>query len=182
VAHCDEGRWQGVLEERITNRTGAAHADARAPWLVRLTSPVHFVLAFAAAALLQRLLALPLPTGSTLLAMQWAGSLLAAAALGLALCCFALFAMRRTTILPDGQPSTLVLRGPYRLTRNPMYVSLVLSYAGLAGYLVVPWALVLMPLPLLALQRVLIPFEEARLRREFGGAYELYCSRVRRWL
>jgi len=34
----------------------------------------------------------------------------------------------------------------------------------------------------LALQRVLIPFEEARLRREFGSAYEHYCARVRRWL
>jgi len=108
--------------------------------------------------------------------------LLAAAALLLALCCFALFALRRTTILPDGRPSALVLRGPYRFTRNPMYVSLVLSYVGLAGYLVVPWALVLLPLPLLALQRVLIPFEEARLRREFGSAYEHYCARVRRWL
>jgi len=54
--------------------------------------------------------------------------LLAAAALLLALCCFALFALRRTTILPDGRPSALVLRGPYRFTRNPMYVSLVLSY------------------------------------------------------
>lgn len=169
-----------VLEERLTDRTGAGHAHA--PWLVRLTSPVHFVLAFVLAALLQRVLSLPLPSGQVLLVMQWAGALLAAAALLLALCCFALFALRRTTILPDGRPSALVLRGPYRFTRNPMYVSLVLSYVGLAGYLVVPWALVLLPLPLLALQRVLIPFEEARLRREFGGAYEHYCARVRRWL
>ncbi len=172
----------GVLEERMTDWPGAAHANANAPWLVRLTSPVHFVLVFAAAALAQHLLALPLPSSQVLLAMQWAGSLLAAAALLLALCCFALFAVRRTTILPDGQPSALVLRGPYRFTRNPMYISLVLSYAGLAGYLVVPWAWTLLPLPLLALQRVLIPFEEARLRREFGSAYEHYCARVRRWL
>jgi len=164
----------------MTDRATAGHASA--PWLVRLTSPVHFMLAFAAAALLQHVLALPLPQGQSLLVMQWAGSLLATAALLLALWCFVLFAGRRTTILPDGQPSALVLRGPYRFSRNPMYVSLVLSYAGLAGYLVVPWALALMPLPLLALQRVLIPFEEARLRREFTGAYEHYCTHVRRWL
>ncbi len=164
----------------MTDRATAGHVSA--PWLVRLTSPVHFVLAFAAAALLQHVLALPLPRGQPLLVMQWTGSLLAAAALLLALSCFLLFALRRTTILPDGQPSTLVLRGPYRLSRNPMYVSLVLSYIGLAGYLVVPWALLLMPLPILALQRVLIPFEEARLRREFSSAYDQYCAHVRRWL
>jgi protein-S-isoprenylcysteine O-methyltransferase Ste14 len=169
-----------VLEERISNRAAAGHA--RAPWLVRTTSPLHFLGVFGLAALLQRLLSLPLPQATPLLVMQWAGSLLAAAGLGLALICFVLFARRRTTILPGHQPSTLVVRGPYRISRNPMYVSLVLSYVGLAGYLVVPWALVLMPLPILALQRVLIPFEEARLRREFGNAYEAYCTRVRRWL
>lgn len=175
-----QGRRQGVLEERMMDRAHARHAHT--PLLVRLTSPVHFLLAFGAAALLQHLLALPLPHDTPLLAMQWAGSLLALAALALALCCFVLFARRRTTILPGSQPSTLVVRGPYRLSRNPMYVSLVLSYIGLAGYLAVPWALVLLPLPWLALQRVLIPFEEARLRREFGASYEAYCQRVRRWL
>ncbi|WDS35775.1 isoprenylcysteine carboxylmethyltransferase family protein [Pseudoxanthomonas sp.] len=164
----------------MTDRVAAGHA--RAPWLVRTTSPLHFLAVFALAALLQRALSLPLPQAVPLLVMQWAGSLLAAAALLLALACFALFALRRTTILPSHQPSTLVVRGPYRLSRNPMYVSLVLSYIGLAGYLVVPWALLLLPLPLMALQRVLIPFEEARLRREFDGAYSLYCTRVRRWL
>lgn len=164
----------------MTDRAAAGHA--RAPWLVRTTSPLHFLFVFGLAALIQRVLRLPLPRDSTLLAMQWAGSLLAAAALLLSVCCFVLFALRRTTILPGNLPSTLVVRGPYRISRNPMYVSLVLSYIGLAGYLVVPWALVLIPLPLLALQRVLIPFEEARLRREFGHAYEAYCTRVRRWL
>lgn len=164
----------------MTDRQAAGHA--RAPWLVRTTSPLHFLAAFALAALLQHALALPLPQATPLLVMQWAGSLLASAALALSLSCFALFALRRTTILPGSLPSTLVVRGPYRISRNPMYVSLVASYIGLAGYLVVPWALLLLPLPVLALQRVLIPFEEARLHREFGSAYGLYCTRVRRWL
>lgn len=175
-----QGRPQGVLEERMMERAGARRGTA--PLLVRLTSPLHFMAAFGAAALLQRVLSLPLPSDLPLLVMQWAGSLLATAALGLAVVCFVLFGLRRTTILPGGQPSGLVLRGPYRFSRNPMYVALVLSYVGLAGYLVVPWALALLPLPLLALQRVLIPFEEARLRREFGAAYLQYCARVRRWL
>ncbi|RZZ89255.1 isoprenylcysteine carboxylmethyltransferase family protein [Pseudoxanthomonas winnipegensis] len=174
-----QGRSRGVLEEHTLE--GAARLS-NTPLLVRLTAPVHFLLAFGLAALAQRMLALPLPQGGALLAMQWAGSLLALAALGLALWCFALFATRRTTILPSSQPSSLVERGPYRLTRNPMYVSLLASYIGLAGYLVVPWALVLLPLPWLALRQVVIPFEEARLRAEFGPAYARYCARVRRWL
>lgn len=156
--------------------------DARAPWLVRLTSPVHFIATLAMAMPVQRLLALPVPDGGAAAAMQLAGGLVAAAGLLLALACFALFARRRTTILPGGHPSGLVLRGPYRFTRNPMYVALVLSYCGLAAYLLTPWAIALLPLPLLALQRVVIPFEEARLHARFGGDYARYCARVPRWL
>ncbi len=52
-----------------------------------------------------------------------------------------------------------------------MYLSLLLSYVGLCVQICWPWALLLLPLPLLALQRVLIPFQEARLRERSGSAY-----------
>lgn len=156
--------------------------SARVPLLVRSTSPAHFLGALLLGALLQRMLALPLPQGRTLAWIQIAGGIVAGAGLLLALACFVLFAQRRTTILPEGAPSRLVLRGPYRYTRNPMYVSLVLSYVGLCVQIGWPWALLLLPLPLLALQRVVIPFEEARLRQRFGDAYDRYCAQVKRWL
>ena len=45
-----------------------------------------------------------------------------------------------------------------------------------------PWALALLPAPVLVLQRVQIPFEEARMARLFGHAYLRYRDRIRRWL
>ncbi|WP_456359882.1 methyltransferase family protein [Xanthomonas translucens] len=131
---------------------------------------------------LQHALDLPLPQGRTLAWMQLGGGVVALAGLLLSALCLALFVQRRTTVLPERDPSSLVLRGPYRHTRNPMYLSLVLSYAGLCVQIGWPWALLLLPLPLLALQRVVIPFEEARLRERFGSAYDRYCAQVRRWL
>lgn len=155
---------------------------ARIPLLVRITSPAHFIAAMLIGAWLQHALALPLPQGRALAWMQLGGGVVAVAGLLLSLLCLALFVQRRTTVLPERDPSSLVLRGPYRHTRNPMYLSLVLSYAGLCVQIGWPWALLLLPLPLLALQRVVIPFEEARLRERFGSAYDRYCAQVRRWL
>ncbi|WP_372393122.1 isoprenylcysteine carboxylmethyltransferase family protein [Xanthomonas sp. NCPPB 3582] len=155
---------------------------ARAPWLVKMTSPVHFALALGIGGWLQDALALPLPAPTPLAWIELAGGAIAVLGLALALSCFVLFARRRTTIMPSGHPSRLVLDGPYRFTRNPMYLALVMSYVGLCLQLGLPWAVLLLPLPWLALQRYVIPFEEARLRVEFGRHYGDYCARVRRWL
>ena len=169
-----------VSENRMS--TEVARNGGKVPLLVRTTSPTHFALALLAALGLQRIAPIPLPAQDSQQTIQVIGGLLAELGLAAAVVCFVLFAWRRTTFIPEGTPSRLVIQGPYRVSRNPMYVSLVLSYVGLAGVLLLPWALVLLPLPLLALQRVLIPFEEARLRAEFGRDYERYCQRVRRWL
>lgn len=155
---------------------------SRAPWLVKITSPAHFALALGVGAWLQSALQLPLPAPTPLAWIELAGGMIACLGLALAVSCFILFARRRTTIMPSGHPSRLVLDGPYRFTRNPMYLALVLSYVGLCLQLGLLWAVVLLPLPWLALQRYVIPFEEARLRNEFGRQYSAYCARVRRWL
>ncbi len=154
----------------------------RAPWLVKITSPAHFALALGVGAWLQSALQLPLPAPTPLAWIELAGGVIACLGLALAVSCFMLFARRRTTIMPSGHPSRLVLDGPYRFTRNPMYLALVLSYVGLCLQLGLLWAVALLPLPWLALQRYVIPFEEARLRNEFGRQYSAYCARVRRWL
>lgn len=167
-------------------RRDGAHADtrtARPSWLVRSTSPLHCVIAFAAGAWLQHALALPIPPeGMPRDAMHVAGTVLANAGGLLALWCFAMFAWRRTTIMPGGAPSGLVLRGPYRLSRNPIYVGMLASYAGLALMLDVPWALVLLPLPVWVLQRAIVPHEEAQLRARFGAGFDAYAAKVPRWV
>ena len=88
----------------------------------------------------------------------------------------------RTTIIPFGTASNLITRGPYRFTRNPMYLSLVLVYIGVAGMLTLVWPLLLLPLPVVIINTIVIPFEEARLQDVFGAEFAQYCSNVRRWL
>lgn len=153
----------------------------RTSWLVRSTSPLHFCVAFVLAAAFQHVFELPLPSGPALDTLHVVGTVLANTGLALALWCIALFALRRTTILPAHMPARLIVRGPYRWTRNPFYVSLLLSYAGLAAILDVPWALALMPFPLAILRKAIIPFEEACLEARFGADYADYRASVPRW-
>jgi protein-S-isoprenylcysteine O-methyltransferase Ste14 len=96
----------------------------------------------------------------------------------------ALFRFRRhgTTHEPQGMPTALVATGPYRFTRNPMYLALSTLLTWFALLLDSAWVLLLVPVLVLLLDRVVIPFEEARLRGLFGEAYLDYCRRVRRWL
>ena len=88
----------------------------------------------------------------------------------------------RTTVRPAGQPSKLVASGAYAWTRNPMYVGLTCVYVGAALALSQVWTLALVVLPWAAVDWIVIPFEEARLRETFGQDYVDYCRRVRRWL
>jgi protein-S-isoprenylcysteine O-methyltransferase Ste14 len=143
--------------------------------------PLHFLLAFAAGIALQLLLpvrplpALRVPLDLVGLYLLDAGGLLALASSGL-------FLLARTSILPFDTASSLVTRGPYRFSRNPMYISAVLTYVGAAVHYYQFWSLLLLPLPLLLLAKFIVPREELRLRQIFGEPYELYCRRVRRWL
>jgi protein-S-isoprenylcysteine O-methyltransferase Ste14 len=87
-----------------------------------------------------------------------------------------------TTRVP-GQPSTtLVTWGPYRRSRNPMYVGLALAYLGEAGMLREAWPVLVLPLTVAYLNWIVIPLEEARLMEVFHGAYEKYQASVRRWI
>jgi hypothetical protein len=72
--------------------------------------------------------------------------------------------------------------GPYRLTRNPMYLSLALLYAGIAILYQSIWALLLLFPVLFIIDRHVIVLEELYLERRFGSAYARYRTRVRRWI
>jgi protein-S-isoprenylcysteine O-methyltransferase Ste14 len=93
-----------------------------------------------------------------------------------------IFRRARTTRVPGETSTTLVTWGPYRFTRNPMYVGLSVAYLGEAGILhqVVP--VILLPLTIAYLNRAVIPLEEERLHAVFGAQYECYRNEVRRWL
>ena len=90
--------------------------------------------------------------------------------------------LRGTTLNPAGQPARLVVNGAHGWSRNPMYLSLTIIYAGLALALGRAWPLVLVILPWASMNWIVIPFEETRLRETFGQDYADYCRRVRRWI
>jgi len=91
-------------------------------------------------------------------------------------------ASHRTSILPGGSTTVLLQAGPFRLSRNPLYLGLVALDVGLS--LLVPsfWALVLVPVGVAALFWGAIRPEERYLSAKIGVDYEDYCARVRRWL
>lgn len=89
-----------------------------------------------------------------------------------------------TTLHPEnpGKTTRLVVTGVYSITRNPMYLSLLLVLIGWAVFLSNFAALVLVPLFVVYMNRYQIIPEEKALRSLFGGDFEAYCKRVRRWL
>ena len=93
-----------------------------------------------------------------------------------------LFKRRVTPIIPFKPTTSLVTDGPYRFTRNPMYIGMACLYVAIATATGLIWALVLLPLVLVVVDRVVIAREEPYLERLFGGEYLDYKRRVRRWL
>jgi protein-S-isoprenylcysteine O-methyltransferase Ste14 len=93
-----------------------------------------------------------------------------------------LFARHETGLLP-GQPTrAMIEEGPYRLSRNPLYVGMLALYLGLALLAPTFWGLVLFPAAVLLVHWGAIRPEERFLRERFGAEYADYAGRVRRWL
>ena len=111
-----------------------------------------------------------------------AGYVLAAAGLAFGLWGVATFFRSKTTVIPHRAVSNLVERGPYRVTRNPMYVGLTALYAGLALAQNRLWPFALLPIVLAVLIVAVIRPEERYLEERFGEEYRAYKRRVRRFL
>lgn len=116
-------------------------------------------------------------------ARYWIGGAIAiGAVLGLGLWSVVLFRRSGQNENPWKPTPRIVARGPFRLTRNPMYLQMLLICVGFAVLLMNWWILILTPLVAWTLQRFAIEPEEAYLERKFGDAYRDYKRRVRRWL
>ena len=92
--------------------------------------------------------------------------------------------MRRAGTTVDAYKSTtaVVSHGPFRFSRNPMYLSLTGLYLGIAVSVNTLWVVVLLPVALVAITVGVIAREESYLERKFGTEYNSYKSAVRRWL
>jgi len=85
------------------------------------------------------------------------------------------------TPAPFDPPQRLVMRGPYRFVRNPMYIGAGLTLAGAGLYYESFFLLSYAGVFLLVCHLFVIGYEEPTLRRTFGDEYEEYCRKVRRW-
>jgi protein-S-isoprenylcysteine O-methyltransferase Ste14 len=92
------------------------------------------------------------------------------------------FRIARTTTVPGQASSRLVSWGPYRFSRSPMYVGLIIAYLGEAALLRQLWPVCLLPLIAAYLNWIVIPVEESKLKEVFAEEYERYRAKVRRWL
>jgi protein-S-isoprenylcysteine O-methyltransferase Ste14 len=87
-----------------------------------------------------------------------------------------------TPLDPYTPSEAIVTDGPYRLTRNPGYLGMALTYAGIAIASNALWVLALLPVAIAVIDRGVIAREERYLERKFGAPYLNYKSRVRRWI
>ncbi len=116
-------------------------------------------------------------------ALRWVlGGLLLVAGIGL-MAWWAMSFRRAETPMPPWEPSTaLVTTGPFRLTRNPAYLSDALIYVAIVVLADAPWALLPLPLVLVVMQQGVIKREERYLERRFGQEYLDFKAHRRRWI
>ena len=157
------------------NRTPAPSAHAG----VWVPSPLIYVAIFGVGLLLQQFVPLAaLPA----LPMQVAAAVFLVGGVLLLVWSNVLFRREHTSLVPVRPTAALVRLGPYRWTRNPMYLGLLCVYIGLACWFGVTWALILVPLVVPAVHVLAIAKEERYLEQRFGEPYRQYRAQVRRWI
>ena len=153
--------------------------EARRPRTL-IPPPAPYVLALLGGWWLDRhVLPLPWDDGVVSRALGWAWL-----AIGLILFAWTLwtFHRHRTTVNPYASASALCIDGPFRYSRNPIYLGDWLILIGIALLMNTFWPLVFGPLIWLMLRFGVIRYEEAHLEAKFGNAYRDYKTRVRRWI
>lgn len=93
-----------------------------------------------------------------------------------------LFRIRGTAIFPTAITSMLVTDDVYRLTRNPMYLGLIMMILGVGLFAGSIFYVAAAAVFFLIINHAFCPYEEQKLRSEFAESYETYCRQVRRWL
>jgi len=146
---------------------------------VLVLPPLLYVAALAAGLLLNWAAPQPILAGDL---RYWAGGALAA--LGVTIAAWARSLMERagTNVNPMLPTTALVTTGPFRFSRNPLYIALTLLYVGLALLTNALWVLLLIVPVALVMHVGVVRREERYLEAKFGDAYRGYRSRVRRYV
>ncbi len=122
-----------------------------------------------------------LPVASPLSAVSWVGVVVALIGFGLEGVAARELSRADTTTRAGRVAAALVTSGVFGWSRNPFYVGLLLVLAGVVVAFSLDWGIVTVPLVWVALDRIVVPREEAMLRERFA-AFEGYAGRVRRWV
>lgn len=146
---------------------------------VWIPPPLLYVAVFLVGVLLERLFPLSLLPDTV---TGFGGAVLIAAGAALSFWSAALLRSRRTSVIPIRPTTTLVVDGPYRVSRNPMYLGLVVVFMGVALVMQVLWAILLIPVLVLLVTVTVTRKEEAYLEQKFGADYLDYRATVRRWV
>jgi protein-S-isoprenylcysteine O-methyltransferase Ste14 len=110
------------------------------------------------------------------------GAVLMLAAFALGAWGVATMAHAKTNVAPYRPTTAIVTRGPFRFTRNPLYVSMTIIYIATALWIGSTFAYLLLPIVLLVVRFGVIAREERYLEAKFGDEYRAYRARVRRWI
>lgn len=144
---------------------------------VRLPPPLTFGGTLIATLILGHWCPLKLPTWSGV-----AGGILLAAGLGFAGWARLILLRRGTTVLPFRPSTALVTEGPFRFSRNPIYVGFTAIYTGISLLFRSAWPLIFLPLVIFVVHKTAIEREETYLERRFVEEYREYKKSVRRWI
>ncbi len=122
--------------------------------------------------------------GAAVVSVAFQGAGMALAIGGVALIAWSgfWFWRKKTTIEPHHAPGTLIVEGPYRLSRNPIYLGMVLILTGQVLWLGALPSLVLPPIFLIVLTHRFAKPEEAALIAAFGAEAHRYLAATRRWI
>ena len=95
---------------------------------------------------------------------------------------FHVFKKNKTPIIPGQKPTFVVAEGPYRFTRNPMYIGVTMLLLGISIYIGNVLSFLSPVIFFLAMNYYFVPFEEKLMEKIFGKQYLNYKKQVRRWL
>jgi len=166
-----------ILKESIVSTAGL-NADKHGPG-VRLQPPIIYAISILSAIGLNNIWPQAMPYG---LHGRTIGVILIAVALLIATWSLQAFYKANTDVRPDRPDSALITTGPYRFTRNPLYIVLTLTQLTVAVWLDNLWVLLLVIPSVIVISLYAIAREEAYLEKLFGQDYLDYKRRVRRWL
>jgi protein-S-isoprenylcysteine O-methyltransferase Ste14 len=152
--------------------TGADNAG------VIVRPPLLYAVALATMLALRWLWPLPIFSGAAF----WPGLALVALAVGLLIWGRQTLVTGGTNVDPSLPSTAVVTSGPYRFSRNPLYMGLAVVYLGLTLALDTWWGIILLALVLIVMHRGVIQREERYLERKFGDGYRQYRAAVRRYL